>query len=215
MGETFGLPPINEIVGVLSSTRPEILASARVDLPQYASSFEPGEVAGDNDVDEQFRHRVLVKYAALAKEAIQDRIELCRRARVEAQRRLLRASSLRFTSQVVAVFGSGSAVGTLPLATPLLTAIAASMGLVGSVFAILADRYGSSPLKGTKLTVVYEKCVEINERARTVLAELCILTESDSVSDKTMEKVVAEANCLCADTANVISESGLLEESSR
>jgi len=195
-GADTKLPRINEVVWLLEKFDPDALETLKSQYPEDSDLLTSGIRLGGKSASSESGTRVR---SAAALKGLTRGISVCEQTIPEIRRRLKRAGSLRFASEVVTVV-AGASIFTV-LATNFQNAVryaVASLALFGSLLALTATYFGGTlHSSGSGLLDYYKELIDCQIDAKQILQELEVWRRSD-LTDSSIESAIRESNEICS-----------------
>ncbi|MDX6383281.1 MAG: hypothetical protein QOK48_854 [Blastocatellia bacterium] len=163
---------VNELVGLLDKYSPETLTALRRKHPQFSELLKPGKLCGDSDG----QHSLQTFLAEVALDGMKEGIKLCDSALPVLKKRLLIASKVKFTAQIIAVIGGASIFTLLAQSQEYAVYakfISAGLVLVGTVLPLVAQYVEGGLFQGGEaIKQLYEDLVECKLEATQILPQI-------------------------------------------
>jgi hypothetical protein len=198
MGETIGLPRINEVAAYLDRYAPQVQAALRQREPAVSDLLITGTFGGDEDAENKALRDGLVVRAKVLDSALEEAIGQSKIDVAAISARLSSLKRMRFAALLFGAVGSSSVIATA-FAKPLAAVIGGVLALLASIAGLAAEnlvlgqKNSEDTLRSTVSTL--SRVIGEGSLTRKLLAALQSV-EFDVVE---MRNVIADANKLFGD----------------
>ena len=198
MGETIGLPRINEIAAYLDRFAPQVQATLRQQEPTATELLITGTCGGDDDASDKALRDGLVVRAKVLDSALEEAIGQSKIDVATISARLSGLKRMRFAALLFGAIGSSSVIATA-FAKPLAAVIGGVLALLASIAGLAAEnlvlgqKNSEDTLRATVSTL--SRVIGEGSLTRKLLAAL----QSVEFDVAEMRTVIADANKLFGD----------------
>ena len=210
MGDTLGLPRINEIAAYINDFAPAAKVSLSKSDPHAAGLLESGYIAGDEKASDEKLRQGLIARAQVLDAALGEAIAQSKDIIDRISKKMDALKKIRFSSLVCGAVGSSSVMATAFI-HPIAALISGMLALVSSIAGIAADNLILGPkinedqLREAGSTLL--KVISQGDLTRRLLAAL----QAIDFDPGELKSVIADANALFAELINARSTANNLK----
>lgn len=195
MGDTLGLPRINEVAAYLDRYAPSLQTELRGQGSEIATLTEVGVWGGDDEVLDQEKKSGLILRAKILDAALGEAIAQSEQLLVTVTDKLNTLRRTRFASLLFGAIGSSSVIA-LAFTKPMATLIAGALALIANVVGLAAESLvlGQKNSEGT-LREAGAVLARVNGHGALTRKLLAAMNETDFNADE-IRSLIAEGNAL-------------------